>query len=75
MILAANHRSFLDPFVIGCMVRRPCYFVAKKELFANRAGTAGSSTRSAPSRSTAAPPTATMLEHRRARSSSAATAS
>lgn len=36
VILAANHRSFLDPFVIGCMVRRPCYFVAKKELFANR---------------------------------------
>ena len=36
VILAANHRSFLDPFVIGCMVRRPCHFVAKKELFANR---------------------------------------
>ncbi|MCW2968688.1 MAG: 1-acylglycerol-3-phosphate O-acyltransferase, partial [Solirubrobacteraceae bacterium] len=36
VILAANHRSFLDPFVIGCMVRRPCYFVAKKELFSNR---------------------------------------
>jgi glycerol-3-phosphate dehydrogenase (NAD(P)+) len=36
VILAANHRSFLDPFVIGCMVRRPCYFVAKKELFENR---------------------------------------
>src|SRR3954469_16102226 len=36
VILAANHRSFLDPFVIGCMVNRPCYFVAKKELFANR---------------------------------------
>ncbi|MCW2990540.1 MAG: 1-acylglycerol-3-phosphate O-acyltransferase, partial [Solirubrobacterales bacterium] len=35
VILAANHRSFLDPFVIGCMVRRPCYFVAKKELFSN----------------------------------------
>jgi 1-acyl-sn-glycerol-3-phosphate acyltransferase len=36
VILAANHRSFLDPFVIGCMVRRPCYFVAKRELFGNR---------------------------------------
>jgi 1-acyl-sn-glycerol-3-phosphate acyltransferase len=36
VILAANHRSFLDPFVIGCMVRRPCYFMAKKELFSNR---------------------------------------
>src|SRR5215208_6088928 len=36
LILAANHRSFLDPFLIGCCVRRPIYFVAKKELFANR---------------------------------------
>ncbi|MBX5469313.1 MAG: 1-acyl-sn-glycerol-3-phosphate acyltransferase [Thermoleophilaceae bacterium] len=33
MILAANHRSFLDPFVIGVCVRRPIYFVAKRELF------------------------------------------
>jgi 1-acyl-sn-glycerol-3-phosphate acyltransferase len=33
VILAANHRSFLDPFVIGTCVRRPVYYVAKKELF------------------------------------------
>src|SRR3954454_6129400 len=32
-ILASNHRSFLDPFVIAVMARRPIYFVAKKELF------------------------------------------
>jgi glycerol-3-phosphate dehydrogenase (NAD(P)+) len=36
VIFAANHRSFLDPFVIGTMTRRPLYYVAKKELFANR---------------------------------------
>jgi len=33
VIIAANHRSFLDPFVIGTLVRRPVYFVAKSELF------------------------------------------
>src|SRR4051794_30943117 len=32
-IVASNHRSFLDPFVIAVMARRPIYFVAKKELF------------------------------------------
>ena len=36
LILAANHRSFLDPFVIGMMTRRPLYFVAKRELFTHR---------------------------------------
>jgi glycerol-3-phosphate dehydrogenase (NAD(P)+) len=36
VILASNHRSFLDPFVIGCCGRRPVYFMAKKELFENR---------------------------------------
>ena len=34
VIFAANHRSFLDPFVIGTLTRRPVYYVAKKELFA-----------------------------------------
>jgi glycerol-3-phosphate dehydrogenase (NAD(P)+) len=34
VIIAANHRSFLDPFVIGTMARRPMHYVAKKELFA-----------------------------------------
>ena len=33
VIIAANHRSFLDPFVIACMARRPMYYVAKQELF------------------------------------------
>ncbi len=33
VIVAANHRSFLDPFVIAVMARRPMHYVAKKELF------------------------------------------
>lgn len=36
LLLAANHRSFLDPFVIGALVRRPVYYVAKRELFQRR---------------------------------------
>jgi glycerol-3-phosphate dehydrogenase (NAD(P)+) len=36
VIIASNHRSFLDPFVIGTMVRRPMYYVAKKEMFTSR---------------------------------------
>jgi 1-acyl-sn-glycerol-3-phosphate acyltransferase len=36
VIIAANHRSFLDPFVIGTMARRPMYYMAKKELFRRR---------------------------------------
>jgi glycerol-3-phosphate dehydrogenase (NAD(P)+) len=32
-IIAANHRSFFDPFIIGTMARRPMYYVAKRELF------------------------------------------
>jgi glycerol-3-phosphate dehydrogenase (NAD(P)+) len=33
VILASNHRSFLDPFAIGICIGRPIYFVAKRELF------------------------------------------
>jgi glycerol-3-phosphate dehydrogenase (NAD(P)+) len=36
LLLAANHRSFLDPFVIGMLVRRPVYYMAKRELFERR---------------------------------------
>jgi glycerol-3-phosphate dehydrogenase (NAD(P)+) len=33
VLITANHRSFLDPFVIACMARRPMHYVAKEELF------------------------------------------
>ena len=33
VIIASNHRSFLDPFVIATMARRPMHYVAKKEIF------------------------------------------
>jgi glycerol-3-phosphate dehydrogenase (NAD(P)+) len=33
VIFASNHRSFLDPFVIGTCARRPIYYVAKREMF------------------------------------------
>ena len=36
LLLAANHRSFLDPFVIGALARRPVYYMAKRELFEKR---------------------------------------
>jgi 1-acyl-sn-glycerol-3-phosphate acyltransferase len=38
MIVASNHRSFLDPFVIGALLpwRRQIQFVAKVELFEKR---------------------------------------
>jgi glycerol-3-phosphate dehydrogenase (NAD(P)+) len=35
-LIAANHRSFLDPFVIGALARRPVYYMAKRELFERR---------------------------------------
>lgn len=36
LLLASNHRSFIDPFVIGTLVRRPVYYMAKRELFEKR---------------------------------------
>jgi glycerol-3-phosphate dehydrogenase (NAD(P)+) len=36
VLLAANHRSFSDPFMIGLCLRRPLHFVAKAELFDKR---------------------------------------
>ena len=36
VLLAANHRSFSDPFLIGCCLGRPLHFVAKIELFDKR---------------------------------------
>ncbi len=38
LVVASNHRSFLDPFVIGALLpwRRQIQFVAKVELFENR---------------------------------------
>jgi 1-acyl-sn-glycerol-3-phosphate acyltransferase len=36
VLLASNHRSFLDPFVIGALTRRPVYYMAKRELFERR---------------------------------------
>ncbi|MDQ2865604.1 MAG: 1-acyl-sn-glycerol-3-phosphate acyltransferase [Candidatus Eremiobacteraeota bacterium] len=33
LIIACNHRSFLDPPVMGSFVPRQIYFMAKKELF------------------------------------------
>jgi len=36
VIFASNHRSFLDPFIVGVLNRRPVYYVAKSEIFKNR---------------------------------------
>jgi 1-acyl-sn-glycerol-3-phosphate acyltransferase len=38
VIVAANHRSFLDPFMIGTMARRPMYYITKQEAFRTRLG-------------------------------------
>ncbi len=36
VIFAANHRSFLDPFVIAMVSKKPIHYMAKQELFSNR---------------------------------------
>src|SRR4051794_26244212 len=33
VIFVCNHRSFIDPFIVGLCTRRPVYYVAKQELF------------------------------------------
>ena len=32
-VIAANHTSYLDPPVVGGGLRRPCFYMGKKELF------------------------------------------
>lgn len=36
MMIASNHISNLDPPMVGTSIWRPCYFMAKEELFRNR---------------------------------------
>lgn len=36
VILCANHRSWLDPPLVGAVVPRPVHFMAKEELFRHR---------------------------------------
>jgi len=36
-IFASNHRSYADPLVVGCALDREVWFLAKKELFRNKA--------------------------------------
>lgn len=35
VVLAANHQSFYDIFVLGAVMQRPIYYMAKQELFDN----------------------------------------
>jgi 1-acyl-sn-glycerol-3-phosphate acyltransferase len=36
VLTVANHQSYLDPALIGCVMRRPMSFLAKSELFEHR---------------------------------------
>lgn len=33
VIVYSNHKSMWDPVIIGCLLKRPIYFMAKEELF------------------------------------------
>jgi len=33
VIVYSNHKSMWDPIIIGCILKRPVYFMAKEELF------------------------------------------
>lgn len=33
VIVYSNHKSWWDPVVVGCILKRPIFFMAKKELF------------------------------------------
>lgn len=35
VIVYSNHTSLLDPIVLGCLIKRRIYFMAKQELFRN----------------------------------------
>ncbi|TYP59868.1 lysophospholipid acyltransferase family protein [Thermosediminibacter litoriperuensis] len=33
VIVYSNHKSWWDPVIVGCILKRPVFFMAKKELF------------------------------------------
>ncbi len=35
-IIVANHTSFFDPIIVGASIKEPIFYLAKKELFANK---------------------------------------
>ncbi|HHY71030.1 MAG TPA: 1-acyl-sn-glycerol-3-phosphate acyltransferase, partial [Thermoanaerobacterales bacterium] len=35
VIVYSNHKSMWDPVIIGCLSKRPIFFMAKEELFRN----------------------------------------